>query len=163
MALRNKLHYLLFLDYTFFPLSSSFAAPPHTVLFCNPPLSQIPSGLQDPLCTASPKKPSRFLLGGSDRSVRSSLGTFLAFCSSFTGLIISFPVSWLFVYSPYLLHQSVSSSGEGTAGPGSPLNPSGADRPGRLHALSAQAGSTELGNAPTAQFLTRNRLDIFPN
>ncbi|XP_032335070.1 serine/arginine repetitive matrix protein 3-like [Camelus ferus] len=28
-----------------------------------------------PLCTASPKKPSRFLLGGSDRSVRSSLGS----------------------------------------------------------------------------------------
>lgn len=115
-----------------------------------------------PLCTASPKKPSRFLLGGSDRSVRSSLGTFLAFCSSFTGLITSFLVTWLFVYSFYLPHQSVSSSGEGTAGPGSPLNPSGADRPGRLHTVSVQAGSTELGNAPAAQFLTRNQLGIFP-
>lgn len=48
VALRNQLHYLLFLDCTFLPLSSSsFAAPPHTVLFCKP--SSLPN----------PHKPSR--------------------------------------------------------------------------------------------------------
>lgn len=40
------------------------------------------------------------------------------------------------------------------------MNPSGADRPRCLHAVSAQVGSTELGNAPAAQFLTRNQLGI---
>lgn len=66
------------------------------------------------------------------------------------------------MYSPYHPRQNVSSSGEGTASRGSPSNPSGADRPERLQAVSEQAGSTDLGNALAAQFLTRKQLGIFP-
>lgn len=94
VALGNQLHYLLFLDCTFLPLSfSGFAAPPHTVLFCKP--SSLPNphkGLQDRLCTASPRKSSRFLLGRRVWSIGPGLSRvpFLAFCRSFTG-----PVSCL--------------------------------------------------------------------
>lgn len=46
------------------------------------------------LGTASSRKPSRFLPGGRDRRVPSSLRFFLAPRSSFTGLIVSFQVPW---------------------------------------------------------------------
>lgn len=50
----------------------------------------------------------------------------------------------------------------GDRGPGFTFESLQSGRPGRLHAVSARAGSTELGNAPAAQFLTRSQLGIFP-
>lgn len=130
----RQLNYPLFLDYAFLSLSSSLL-PLHITSLPHPSSPKPHLAFKTQLAIASPRKPSRFLLGGSNRSVRSSLGAFLALCSSFTGLITSFLVSRLFVYWSYLPHQSVSSPGEGTVGPGSPLNPSGADRSRRLHAV----------------------------
>lgn len=116
----RQLNYPLFLDYAFLSLSSSLLS----LLIPSLPHPSSPKphrAFKTQLGTASPRKPSRSLLGGSDRSVRSSPGVFLALCSSFTGLITSFLVSRLFAYWSYLPHQSVSSSGGGDLGPRFPF------------------------------------------
>lgn len=91
----RQLNDSLFLDYAFLSLSSSLL-PLHIPSFPHPSSPKPHRAFKTQLGTASPRKSSRFLRGGSDRSVGSSLGAFLHF------VVLSQDLSPLFRYRGYL-------------------------------------------------------------
>lgn len=88
----NKRNYPLLPDYAFY-LCPLALLPLHLPSLLQPSSPKSLRVFKPALGTASPRKPSRLLPGGSDRWVQSFLGFFLAPNSSFTGLIVSFQVS----------------------------------------------------------------------